>query len=61
MIPPEMGKLGFTWALLLIFLSGALLLVEKHGSPEFFITVFTLIIGLVFLGVVALVVRVLGR
>lgn len=61
MIPPEMGKLAFTWALLLIFLSGALLLVEKHGSPEFFITIFTLLIGVVFLALVALVVRILGR
>lgn len=61
MISPEMGKLAFTWALLLILTSVGLLFVEKHGSPEFFITIFTLVIGLVFLAVVALVVRVLGR
>ncbi len=61
MISPEMGKLGFTWAVLLILTSLGLLLIEKHGSREFFITIFTLGIGVIFLGVVALVVRVLGR
>jgi hypothetical protein len=61
MISPETGKLAFTWALLLIMLSLGLLFIEKRGSPEFFITIFTLFIGLVFLGVVVLAVKVIGR
>lgn len=61
MITPEVGKLAFTWAVLLILTSLGLLLIEKHGSPEFFITIFTLFIGVVFLALVWLVVRVLGR
>ncbi|MBO0701745.1 MAG: hypothetical protein J2P38_02355 [Candidatus Dormibacteraeota bacterium] len=61
MISPEVGKLAFTWALLLIMASIGLLFIEKHGSPEFFITIFTLVIGVIFLGLVALAVRVIGR
>ena len=61
MITPEVGKLAFTWAVLLILTSLGLLLFEKHGSPEFFITIFTIFIGAVFLAVVWLAVRVIGR
>jgi hypothetical protein len=54
---PELGKAAFRWAILIILLALALLATLRPGTPEFAITLLTLLIGLVFLGVVLLLVR----
>ena len=61
MISPQLGKAAFTWAILLILLAGGLLLVLTPGSREFAITVATLVVGVLFLGLVVVLVKVLSR
>ena len=58
---PEIGKAAFRFALLIILMSVGLLVTLRPGTPEFAITVFTLAIGLVFVGAIAAFVRLLGR
>lgn len=61
MIGPGAGKAAFTWAVFVILLAVGLLIVQSPGSPGFDITIFSLLIGLVMLGLVALLVRISGR
>ncbi|MFZ0215477.1 MAG: hypothetical protein WAM30_05990 [Candidatus Dormiibacterota bacterium] len=61
MIGPRAGKAAFTWALFVILLAAGLLLVLRPGTPGFVITLFTLLIGLVMVGLVFLLVRLAGR
>jgi len=58
---PEVGQAGFRIATFLIVCSGLMLLVVPRGTPEFAITVITLLIGLIFSGLIALFIRVFGR
>jgi uncharacterized membrane protein len=60
-ISPQLGKLAFSWAMVIILLAGGLLFYVKRGSPEFVITVITLAMGVAFLGIIALVVKLFGR
>jgi hypothetical protein len=57
-VDPEVGKAALRLSLFIVVLAGGLLLFLAPGTPQFAITVFTLLIGVVFLGVVVLVVRV---
>lgn len=61
MIGPEMGKAAFRWALLIVLLAAGLLLMVRPGTREFAITVITLIIGLVFAGLVLVLTRLSSR
>ena len=56
-IDPGVGKAAFSLSLFIILLAGGMLLFLDPASPEFAITVFTLLIGLTFTGVVVFVVR----
>jgi uncharacterized membrane protein len=58
---PELGRAAFRLALFIIVMAAGLLLTLSPGTPEFAITVLTLVVGLLFLGVVAGMVRWLGR
>jgi hypothetical protein len=58
---PELGRAALRWALLIVLLALGLLLGLKPGTPEFAITLLTLLIGILFLGVVVAAVRFLGR
>lgn len=61
MISPELGRAAFGTAILIVIVALGLLVTLRPGSPEFAITVLSLIIGLAFIGVIALFVRVIGR
>ena len=61
MLSPEIGKYAFRLALFLVLLAGALLITLRPGTPEFAITLLTLLIGMVFLGVIVVFVRWIGR
>lgn len=61
MFSPELGQAAFRWAILIVLLAGGLLLTLQPGTPEFAITVLTLMIGVAFLGLVIACVRWLGR
>lgn len=58
---PEIGQAGFRIGIFLVLVAGGMLLLLEPGTPEFSITVVTLVIGLVFVGMVAILVRWLGR
>ena len=51
------GRAGFHIAFYIVFVSGILLLFLERGSAEFAITLFSLIVGLLFLGVIVVWVR----
>ena len=54
---PQILKAGFRVAVLLAFVAGVLLLFEPRDSAEFVVSALTLCIGLLFMGLVALLVR----
>jgi hypothetical protein len=54
---PEVGKTWFQAAVFITLVSAALLLFEQPGTAEFVITVTTLVIGLVFIGIIVLIVK----
>jgi hypothetical protein len=58
---PEVGRLGFTAAMFIVVTSLVLLFVVPRGTPEFAITVVSLIVGLLFTALVAVLVRVSSR
>ncbi len=61
MLSPEVGRAAFTWAILLVIGAVGLLVVLRPGTPEFAITVVTLLIGLIFLGLVIALIRLGAR
>jgi len=58
---PGLARAALRWAVLIVVVSAGLLLFLRPGTAEFVITVFTLGIGLVFGGLVIVLVRVMGR
>lgn len=61
MLSPDVGRSAFRWAIWIVLVAVGLLATLRPGTPEFAITLLTLIIGLVFLGVVVVLLRLLGR
>jgi len=60
-VDPSLGKAAFSLALFIVLLAAGMLLLLDRSSPQFAITVFTLLIGLAFAGVVVVVVRRFSR
>ncbi len=60
-LDPQVGKAALQVSLFIVVLAGGMLLLLTPGTPQYAITVFTLIIGLVFLGLVVVVVRRFSR
>lgn len=58
---PELGQAAFRIAMFIIVVAVMLLLVVPRGTAEFAITVVTLVIGLAFVGVLAVLIRLSGR
>jgi hypothetical protein len=58
---PEIGQAGFRIGIFLVLVAGGMLFFLDPGSPEFSITVVTLAIGLIFVGVVVILVRWFSR
>ena len=56
-LDPQLGKAALQLSLFIIVLAGGMLLFLSPGSPQFPITVITLLIGLVFFGLIVLLVR----
>jgi hypothetical protein len=61
MLSPEIGRYAFRWAIFIVLVAGGLLATLRPGTPEFAITLLTLLIGLLFLGVIVVIVRIIGR
>ena len=58
---PQIGQAGMRIALFLILAAGGMLFFLDRGTAEFSITVVTLGIGLVFAGIIIVLVRIVGR
>jgi hypothetical protein len=58
---PQIGLAGLRIAIFLILVAGGMLFFLQPGTPEFSITVVTLAIGVIFAGIVVLLVRIAGR
>lgn len=54
---PELGKTWFRVAMFITVTAGLLLFFVTPGTAEFFITLFTLCIGLVFILIIAIIAR----
>mgnify|MGYP000848186154 FL=1 len=54
---PELGRTWFRVAVFLTLVSLFLLLVVTPGTAEFYITIATLIVGLVFIALIVIIVR----
>lgn len=57
MLSPELGRVAFQIAFFVTLVSGGLLFFLTPGSAEFVITVASLVVGLVFVLLVAVLVR----
>ncbi len=58
---PEVGQAGFRIGIFLTLMAAGMLLMLEPGTAEFSITVVTLGIGLTFVGLVILLIRVFDR
>lgn len=56
---PEIGQAGFRMAGFIILVSVALLFVVPSGTPEYYVTILSLLMGALFAGFIALMVRLL--
>jgi preprotein translocase subunit Sss1 len=61
MLSPEVGRYAFRWAMFIVLVAVGLLATLKPGTPEFAITLLTLLIGLLFVGVLVVCIRLIGR
>lgn len=59
MLSPKLGQAAFRIAFMMVFMSALMALVLTPGTAEFVISVVTLVLGLVFMGLVFVLVRVL--
>jgi hypothetical protein len=57
MISPEFGRAGYVIGFFVALTSGALLFVVERNSAEFYISLFTLLIGVIFLIGITILVR----
>ena len=57
MFSPELGRVAFRSAIFIVLVAVGLLVTLRPGTPEFAITLVTLVIGLVFIGVIAACIR----
>ena len=60
-VDPGLGKAALRLSLFIIVLAGGMLLFQPPGTAQFAITVFTLMIGVLFFGLVVAVVKMFSR
>ncbi|MBL7201868.1 MAG: hypothetical protein ISS56_17145 [Anaerolineae bacterium] len=58
MIGPQLGRAAFRIAFMMVSVSAVLILVVTPGTAEFWISVLTLVVGLLFAAIIAVLVRV---
>jgi preprotein translocase subunit Sss1 len=59
MISPQLGRTAFRIAFMMVAVSAVMLLVLTPGTAEFLVSILTLILGLIFVGIIMILVRVL--
>jgi hypothetical protein len=60
LISPQLGRMAFRIAFMMVAVSAVMILVLTPGTAEYWISVLTLILGLVFAGIIFVMVRLLG-
>jgi hypothetical protein len=60
-LSPDVGRYAFRWAIFIVLVAGGLLVTLSPGTPEFAVTLLTLMIGLLFVGVLVVCIRLIGR
>jgi hypothetical protein len=58
---PELGRFAFRWAIFVVLVAVGLLFALSPGTPEYAVTLLTLLIGVVFLAVIVVFIRFFGR
>jgi len=61
MLSPEIGRAAFRWAIFIVLVALGLLATLNPATPEFAVTVLTLLVGVLFMAVIIVCVRVIGR
>ncbi|MBN1934288.1 MAG: hypothetical protein JW934_06470 [Anaerolineae bacterium] len=61
MISPQVGRAAFRVAFMMVALAGVMLLILTPGTAEYIISVITLVLGLVFMGIIFVLVRVMEQ
>jgi len=59
MISPQMGRAAFRIAFVMVALSIILVFVLTPGSAEYWVSVLTLVLGVLFMGIIFVLVRVI--
>jgi hypothetical protein len=59
MISPQMGRAAFRIAFVMVALSIILIFVLTPGSAEYWVSVLTLVLGVLFMGIIFVLVRVI--
>jgi hypothetical protein len=60
MISPQMGRIAFRIAFMMVSISAIMAFVLAPGSAEYWVSIVTLIMGILFMGIIFLLVRMLG-
>ncbi len=58
---PELGRFAFRWAIFIVLVAIGLLFALSPGTPEYAVTLLTLLIGVVFLALIVVFIRFCGR
>ncbi|NOZ29758.1 MAG: hypothetical protein GXP39_17155 [Chloroflexi bacterium] len=58
---PQIGRAGFRIAFYVILVSGALLFVVPRGTAEFFVSVLSLLVGVLFAIIIGVLALIAGR
>lgn len=61
MIGTGAGQAAFRWAVFIVVFAGLLLLMVDPGTPQFVITVFMMVVGVLFAAAVFVLVRIRKR
>ena len=61
MLSPDIGRVAFRWAIFVVLVAGVLLATLTPGTPEFAVTLLTLLVGALFMGILVVWIRVIGR
>jgi len=60
MLSPKLGQAAFRIAFMMVFMSALMALILTPGTAEFVISVVTFVLGLVFMGLIFIFVRIIG-
>jgi hypothetical protein len=57
MIDPETGQMGFRIGLFIVLMAFGCLFIVEPGSAAYYVDIITLVIGLIFIGILVVLIR----